>query len=84
MDEIKCDSIHHDQGIPLHDFESQLLVLEYKVLQVVTRTDGANKFIEDLIQQTNGREKIGTIEGVSSAQLILIKEEMERLKSDYL
>jgi hypothetical protein len=49
-----CDNPHHvdeieQRPLALHDLEDRLLVTEEKIVQVLTREDGAHKFIEDLI-----------------------------------
>jgi hypothetical protein len=52
---------------------------------VLTREDGNHKFIEGLIWKTQIEErKKGFVGRVTSAQLHIIKEELEQMKSDYL
>jgi len=38
--------------LTLQDLENQLLVTEDQIVQVLTRVDGAHKFIEDLMWRT--------------------------------
>ena len=44
-----CDDPHHTNEMTLHDFESQLLVIEENIMQVFMRGEGADRFIEDLM-----------------------------------
>jgi hypothetical protein len=47
-------------------------------VQVLTRVDGAHKFIEDLMWRTQLEEKQkGFADGVTSTQLCIIKEALE-------
>ena len=69
---------HHADKMTLHDLESQLLVTEEQIVQVLTRADGAHKFIEDLMWNTQLEERHkGVAEGVTSTQLRIIKEALE-------
>jgi hypothetical protein len=68
-----------------HDLEDRLLVTEDQITQVLTRTDGAHRFIEDLMWRAQMEERhSGVASGVTSAQLCLINDALEQLKSDYL
>jgi len=52
---------------------------------MLMRTDGAHKFIEDLMWKTMLEEKqMGVAGGVTSTQLRIIKEALEQMKSEYL
>jgi hypothetical protein len=80
----------HDDNIeqtPLavQGLEDRLLVKGEKIVQVLTRADGTHKFIEDLMwkAQMEERQK-GVADGITSAQLHIIKEALEQMKSDYL
>ena len=54
-------------------------------MQVLTRADGAHKFIEDLMWKMQMEErKKGIANGVTSTQLHIIKEAVEQMKFDYL
>jgi hypothetical protein len=65
--------------------KDQLLVTEEKTVQVLTREDGAHKFIEDIVWKTQMEERKKGVEGgVISDQLHIIKEALEQMKSDYL
>jgi hypothetical protein len=44
-----CDSPCHVDEITLRDLENRFLVTEEQILQVLTRTDDAHKFIKDLM-----------------------------------
>jgi hypothetical protein len=80
-----CDIPHHVDEITLHDLENRLLVTEEKIVQVLTREDGAHKFIEDLMWKTQMEERHkGIACGVTNSQLRIIKEALEQMKSDYL
>jgi hypothetical protein len=80
-----CDIPCHVDEITLHDLENRLLVTEEQIVQVLTRADGAHKFIEDLMWKTQMEErKKGIADGVTSTQLCIIKEALEQMKSDYL
>jgi hypothetical protein len=61
------------------------LVKEEHIVQVLTRADGTHKFIEDLMWkvQIEERQK-GVADGITSAQLHIIKEALEKMKVDYL
>jgi hypothetical protein len=60
--------------LALQYLEDQLLVKEEHIVQVLMRTDGAHKFIEDLMWKTQMKERQKGIEdGVTSAQLCIIK-----------
>jgi hypothetical protein len=58
---------------------------EEKIVQVLTRVDGARNFLEYLIWKTqmDERQKV-VVGGVTSAQLHIIKDVLEKMKSDYL
>jgi hypothetical protein len=61
------------------------LVTEEQIVQVLIRVDGAHKFIEDIIGKTQMEERqTGVAGGVTSAQLCIIKEALEKMKSYYL
>jgi hypothetical protein len=83
-----CDHPHHVdeiEQIPLAlcDLEDRLLVTEEKIVQVLTREDGAHKFIEYIIGKTQMEERQkGVAGGVTSVQLYIIKEALEQMKSD--
>jgi hypothetical protein len=80
-----CDIPCHVDEITLHDLENRLLVTEEQIVQVLTRANGAHKFIEDLMWKTQMEErKKGIADGVTSTQLHIIKEALEQMKSDYL
>jgi hypothetical protein len=74
-----------DMIVPRQSLEDQLLVKEEQIVQVLTREDGTHKFIEDLMwkDQMEERQK-GVIDGITSAQLHIIKEALEKMKYDYL
>jgi hypothetical protein len=77
-----CDIPHHVDEITLHELENRLLVTEEKIVQVLTRVDGAHKFIEDLMWKTQMEERQkGIADGVTSTQLCIIKEALEQMKS---
>jgi hypothetical protein len=58
--------------------KDQLLVTEEQIVQVLTRENGAHKFIEDLMLKTRMEERQkGVAKGVTSAQLHIIKEALE-------
>jgi hypothetical protein len=61
------------------------LVKEEQIVQVLTRADGTHKLIKDLMwkAQMEERQK-GVADGITSAQLRIIKESLEQMKSDYL
>jgi hypothetical protein len=61
------------------------LVKEEHIVQVLTRADDTHKFIEDLMwkAQMEERQK-GVADGITSAQLCIIKEALEWMKYDYL
>jgi hypothetical protein len=68
-----------------HDLEDCLLVTEDQITWVLTRTDGAHRFIEDLMWRAQMEERHSGVEtGVTSAQLCLINDALEKLKPDYL
>jgi hypothetical protein len=52
-----CDSPCHVDEITLCDLENRLLVTEEQIVQVLTRADGAHKFIEDLMWKTQLEER---------------------------
>jgi hypothetical protein len=61
------------------------LVIEEQIVHVLTRENGAHKFIEDLIWKTPMEERQkGVLSGVTSTLLHPIKESLERMKLDYL
>jgi hypothetical protein len=74
-----------DVIVPRQGLEDQLLVKEEQIVQVLTREDGTHKFIEDLMwkAQMEERQK-GVADGITSAQLCIIKEALEQMKYDYL
>jgi hypothetical protein len=57
----------------LQDLKDQLSVKEEKIVQVLMMVDGAHKFIEDIMWKAH-----------ISAKLRIIKEELEKMKYDYL
>jgi hypothetical protein len=61
------------------------LVKEEQIVQVLTRVDGTHKLIKYLMwkAQMEERQK-GVADGITSAQLCIIKEPLEHMKSDYL
>jgi hypothetical protein len=62
----------------VQDLKDQLLVIEEKIVQVLTREDGAHKFIEGIMWKTQMEERQkGVVGGVTSAQLRIIKEALE-------
>jgi hypothetical protein len=70
--------------LALRDLEDRLLVTEDQITQVLTRTDGARRFIEDLMWRAQIEERHCGVAGrVTSAQLHR-KEALEQLKLDYL
>jgi hypothetical protein len=87
---LLCDNPYHldeieQSPLALCDLEDQLLVTKEKIVQVLTREDGAHRFIEALIWKTQMEERQkGVASGVTSAQLHIIKEALEQMKSDYL
>jgi hypothetical protein len=70
---------------PRQGLEDQLLVKEEQIVQVLTRAVGAHKFIKDLMwkAQMEERQK-GVVDEITSAQLRIMKEALEQMKSDYL
>jgi hypothetical protein len=71
--------------LALHGLEDQLLVTEEKIVQVLTRENGAHRFIEALIWKTQMEERQkGVASGVTSAQFHIVKEALEQIKSYYL
>jgi hypothetical protein len=71
--------------LALRDLEDRLLVTEDRITQVLTRTDGARRFIEDFMRRAQIEERhSGVAGGVTSAHLRIDKEALEQLKSDYL
>jgi hypothetical protein len=61
------------------------LVTEDQVTRVLTRTDGAHRSIEELVWRAQMEERHnGMVGGVTGAQLRIIMEALEQLKSDYL
>jgi len=69
----------------LYNLEDRLLVTEDQVTQVLTRTDGARRFIKDIFWRDKMEERhIEIVGGVTSAQLCISMEELEQLKSNYL
>jgi hypothetical protein len=84
---IMCDIPVHvvERPLVLCYLEDRLLVIEEKSVQVLTRVDSSHKFIEDIIWKTHIEERQkGVASGVTSAQLYIIKEKIEQMKSDYL
>jgi hypothetical protein len=83
---LLCDNPYHldeieQSPLALHDLEDQLLVTKEKIVQVLTREDGAHRFIETLIWKTQMEERQkGVASGVTSAQLHIIKEALEQMK----
>jgi hypothetical protein len=60
-------------------------VTEDHITQVLTRADGAHRFIEELMWRSQIEERHNGVEsGVTSAQLRIIKEALQQLKSDYM
>jgi hypothetical protein len=58
--------------------EDQLLVKKEQIVQVLTRENGAHRFIEDLIWKTQMEERQkGVAGGVTSDQLHIIKKALE-------
>jgi hypothetical protein len=71
--------------LALRDLEDCLLVTEDRITQVLTRIDGARRFLKDIMQRAQIEERhSGVAGGVTSAQLRIDKEALEQLKSDYL
>jgi hypothetical protein len=67
--------------LALQDLENRLLVTEEQIVQVLTRANGAHKFIEDLMWRTQLEERQrGVVDGVTSTQLHIIKEAQEHMK----
>jgi hypothetical protein len=59
------------------------LVTEEKIVQVLTRVNGAHKFIEDLMWKDLMEERQKRfVDGITNAQLRIIKEALEQMKSD--
>jgi hypothetical protein len=80
-----CDSPCHVDEITLHELENQLSVTEDKIVHLLTRIDGAHKFVQDLMWKTELEEIQRTVAGgVTSTQLCITKESLEQVKSDYL
>jgi hypothetical protein len=79
------DDDDEDVIVPRQGLEDQLLVKEEQIVQVLIRADNTHKYIEDLMwkAQMDERQK-GVADGITSAQLRIIKEALERMKSDYL
>jgi hypothetical protein len=78
LDGLLGDIPRHVDEITLHDLESQLLVTEEQIMQVLTRAYGADNFIEELMWRTHIEEKQkGVAYGVTSTQLHIIKEALE-------
>jgi hypothetical protein len=76
---------YEERPLAVQDLKDQLLVTEEKIVQGLTRVDGAHKFIEDIIWKTQMEERQKAVAGgVTSAQLHIIKEAIEQMKSDYL
>ena len=70
--------------LALRDLEDRLLVTEDRITQVLTRTDGAHRFIEDLMWRAQTEERhSGVAGGITSAHLRIDKGALEQLKSDY-
>jgi hypothetical protein len=60
-------------------------VTEDRITQVLTRTEEAHRFIEDIMRRAQIEERhSGVVGGVTSAHLCIDKEALEQLKSDYL
>jgi hypothetical protein len=60
-------------------------VTEDHITQVLTIADGAHRFIEELMWRSQMEERHnGVASGVTSAQLRIIKEALQQLKSDYM
>jgi hypothetical protein len=71
--------------LALRNLEDRLLVTEDQITQVLTRTDGARRFIEDIIQRAQIKERhSGVAGGVTSTHLCINKEALEQLKSHCL
>jgi hypothetical protein len=52
-------------------------------VQVLMRVNGAHKFIEDLMWKDLMEERQkGFVDGITNAQLRIIKEALEQMKSD--
>ena len=52
---------------------------------MLTRADGAHRFIEELMWRSQIEERHnGVASGFTSAQLRIIKEALQQLKSDYM
>jgi hypothetical protein len=70
---LLCDIPYHldeieQNPLALCDLEDQLLVIEEQIVQVLTREDGAHRFIEALIWKTQMEERQkGVASGVTSA-----------------
>jgi hypothetical protein len=60
-------------------------VIEDRITQVLTKTNGARRFIEDMKQRAQREERHSGVEGgVTSSHLRISKEALEKLKSGYL
>jgi hypothetical protein len=76
---------YEERPSAVQDLKDQLLVIKEQIVQVLTRADGAHRFIEDLIWKTQMEERQkGVASGVTSAQLCIIKEALEQMELDYL
>jgi hypothetical protein len=61
------------------------LVKEEQIVQVLTRADGTHKFVEDLMWKVQIKERQKVVAyGITSSQLRIIKEALEKMKVDYL
>ena len=62
-----------------------MLVTEDHITWVLNRADGAHRFIEEIMWRSQMEESHnGVASGVTSAQLCIIKEALQQLKSDYV
>ena len=76
---------YEERPSTVQDLKDQLLVLEEKIVWVLTRADDTQRYIEDLI----GHDQIEEIQkrvasGVTSVKFHIIKEALDKMKSDYL
>jgi hypothetical protein len=69
----------------MQELKDPLLVTREKIVQVLTRENGAHKLNEVFMWKTQMEERQkGVVGGVTSAQLCIIGETLELMKSDYL
>ena len=79
-----CGIIHFVFKYPWRDLEILLLVTEEMLLQVLSRTNGAHKILEDLVGRIQMEERQSGIVGrVYISEIYIIRREMEEMKNDY-